>query len=94
MYRGQAYTLQRAFITRKNPAPVRTSAPAAAAAGRAAPRDPAFERRVQEIGAEYLRNAREAGAGVFSGSLSVFKDKLMESGGIMWLIRLCLNFYR
>ena len=72
------YTHRMAFFTRKKPTPVRTSAPAASSAGRAAPRDPDFEKRVKEIGAEYLAAARNAGAGVFAGSLSVFKDKLMD----------------
>jgi len=69
-----------AFFTRRKPAPARpqTAAAPAAPQGRAAARDPAFERRVQELGAEFLGQAREAGAGVFSGSLSVFKDKLMD----------------
>jgi RHH-type proline utilization regulon transcriptional repressor/proline dehydrogenase/delta 1-pyrroline-5-carboxylate dehydrogenase len=67
-----------AFFTRRKPAPARTAPASAAPTGRAAERDPAFERRVQELGAEFLRQARDAGAGVFSGSLSVFKDKLMD----------------
>jgi len=67
-----------AFFTRKKPAPARPAPAAAAPSGRAAERDPAFERRVQELGAEFLRQARDAGAGVFSGSLAVFKDKLMD----------------
>ena len=66
-----------AFFTRKKPAPARTHVPQQS--GRAAtPHDPAFERRIQEIGADFLRRAREEKAGVFSGSLSVFKDKLMD----------------
>ncbi len=67
-----------AFFTRKKPAPARPAPAAATPSGRAADRDPAFERRVQELGAEFLRQARDAGAGVFSGSLAVFKDKLMD----------------
>ena len=67
-----------AFFTRKKPAPARTAPASAVPTGRASERDPAFERRVQELGAEFLRQARDAGAGVFSGSLSVFKDKLMD----------------
>ena len=67
-----------AFFTRKKPAPARTTVPAAQPSGRAAQRDPAFERRVQELGAEFLAKARAADAGVFAGSLSVFKDKLMD----------------
>jgi len=67
-----------AFFTRKKPTPARPAPAAPAPTGRAAAHDPAFEQRVQELGAEYLRQAREAGAGVFSGSLSVFKDKLMD----------------
>ena len=67
-----------AFFTRKKPAPVRPSAVPQQPSGRAAPRDPAFERRVQELGAEFLAKARAADAGAFSGSLAVFKDKLMD----------------
>jgi RHH-type proline utilization regulon transcriptional repressor/proline dehydrogenase/delta 1-pyrroline-5-carboxylate dehydrogenase len=67
-----------AFFTRKKPAPARTPAAAPQPSGRAAQRDPAFERRVQELGAEFLAKARAADAGIFAGSLSVFKDKLMD----------------
>ncbi|MFM7797738.1 MAG: proline dehydrogenase family protein, partial [Planctomycetota bacterium] len=67
-----------AFFTRKKPAPARNATQAPQPSGRAAQRDPAFERRVQEIGAEFLAKARAADAGAFAGSLSVFKDKLMD----------------
>ena len=67
-----------ALFSRRKPAATKPAQPTAAPSGRAAQRDPALEERTQKLAAEFLDRARAEKAGVYSGSFSVLKDKLMD----------------
>ncbi|MBL9140662.1 MAG: proline dehydrogenase family protein, partial [Phycisphaerae bacterium] len=71
-----------ALFSRRKPAAVKPSAPSASAAsahaGRAIARDGKHEDRIHALAGEFLSRARDEKAGVFSGSFSVLKDKLMD----------------
>jgi RHH-type transcriptional regulator, proline utilization regulon repressor / proline dehydrogenase / delta 1-pyrroline-5-carboxylate dehydrogenase len=67
-----------AFFTRRKPAPAPSKSAPTAATGRMVVRDAEHERRVQALAGEFLDRARSEKAGVYSGSFSVLKDKLMD----------------
>ena len=70
-----------AFFTRKKPAPARTHVPQQS--GRAAtPHDPAFERRIQEIGADFLRRARDLGIATWCEPKSRVVHLVGQSTGV------------